>query len=119
MGRCYFCEWGLGNAVWYSHRVRQGQTLIVRMHLQERETKHYLKFNYDAIDSIIAISPYIRDEFVNNCGIPSDNMVMIYNAVNCKKFDLEKYEDTQFNLGITGICPSRKRLDRAIDILRS
>nr|WP_255448433.1 glycosyltransferase family 4 protein [Bacillus sp. ABP14] len=111
-----FCEWGLGNAVWYSHRVRKDQTLIVRMHLQERETKHYLKFNYYAIDSIIAISPYIRDEFVNNCGIPSDNMVMIYNAVNCKKFDLEKYEDTQFNLGITGICPSRKRLDRAIDI---
>ena len=39
-----FCEWGLGNAVWYSKKKRLGQKLVVRMHLQEFTTRHPEKF---------------------------------------------------------------------------
>ncbi len=35
-----WCEWCLGNAVWYSPRVRPGQRLVVRLHRQEITTTH-------------------------------------------------------------------------------
>lgn len=112
-----FCEWGLGNAVWYSNNKKENQKLIVRMHLQERETAYPQKFNDDNIDIYIAISPYIYEEFSRICKIPRNKMKMIYNIVDCEILELDKLADINFNLGIIGIIPMRKRLDRAINIL--
>lgn len=112
-----FCEWGLGNAVWYSNNKRSNQKLIVRMHLQERDTIYPSKFNDKNIDVYVAISPYIYEEFSRVCKIPRNKMKMIYNIVDCEKFDLEKIKNAQFNLGIIGILPMRKRLDKAVNIL--
>ncbi|OXS55453.1 glycosyltransferase involved in cell wall biosynthesis [Bacillus sp. V-88] len=113
-----FCEWGLGNAVWYSNNKKEGQKLIVRMHLQERETEHPNNFNLEKIDRIIAISPYIYEEFSRVCNIPRDKMTMIYNMIDTQNLDLpkENLNEVNYNLGICGVLPSRKRLDKAITI---
>ncbi|MCU7745558.1 group 1 glycosyl transferase [Priestia megaterium] len=113
-----FCEWGLGNAVWYSKHKSIDQKLIVRMHLQERVTEFPSQFHIENIDQIIAISPYIFEEFHRVNHIPRNKMTMIYNMVDTMKFDKPKLnkEEIQFNLGICGILPSRKRLDRALNI---
>jgi glycosyltransferase involved in cell wall biosynthesis len=113
-----FCEWGLGNAVWYSKNKKEGQKLIVRMHLQERETEHPNNFNMEKIDRIIAISPYIYEEFSRVCKIPREKMTMIYNMIDTQKLDLPKgnLNEVKYNLGICGVLPSRKRLDKAITI---
>lgn len=113
-----FCEWGLGNAKWYSNNKKVWQKLIVRMHLQERDTPYYKEFNMENIDRFIAISPYIYEEFAYKMGVPREKMRMIYNFINTDKFKNNlKMSDSKYNLGIVGVCPSRKRLDRAINIL--
>ncbi|WP_052345752.1 glycosyltransferase [Paucisalibacillus sp. EB02] len=113
-----FCEWGLGNAVWYSNNKRKGQKLIVRMHAQERLTDYPSKFNLANIDKIIAISPFIFEEFFRLCKIPREKMTMIFNMVDTTKFDKPKYKDENimFNLGICGILPKSKRIDKVLDI---
>lgn len=114
-----FCEWGLGNAVWYSQNKKEGQKLFVRMHLQEKNTEHPSKFNIDKIDKIIAISPYIYEEFYRVCKIPREKMTMIFNLVDTEKFNKPKKSNTniKYNIGICGILPSRKRMDIAVNIL--
>lgn len=116
-----FCEWGLGNAVWYSQNKRAGQKLIVRMHLQERETEYPSQFNLENIDRIIAISPYIFEEFSRACNMPRNKMTMIYNMINTEELDQPKEDlkKANYNLGVCGVLPSRKRLDKAVDILEA
>lgn len=111
------CEWGLGNAVWYSQHKKPHQKLIVRMHLQERDTKYPFDFDLDNIDKIIAISPYVYEEFYRIFRFPREKMEMIYNVVDTKKLDKPKIIGAEFNLGIIGVCPQRKRLDLAVDML--
>ncbi|TCP30002.1 glycosyltransferase involved in cell wall biosynthesis [Scopulibacillus darangshiensis] len=113
-----FCEWGLGNAVWYSNHKKPGQKLIVRMHAQERKTVYPKQFTMDHIDKVIAVSPYIFEEFHRVCQVPRDKMVMIYNMVDTEEFDHPKLaeHEIEFNLGICGILPSLKRFDRALNI---
>ena len=111
------CEWGLGNAVWYSQHKKPHQQLIVRMHLQERDTIYPHSFNMENIDKIIAISPYVYEEFYRTFNFPREKMTMIYNVVDTEKVDGTKTEDAKYHLGIIGICPQRKRLDLAVDML--
>lgn len=111
------CEWGLGNAVWYSQNKKPHQRLFVRMHLQERDTMYPFSFNLDNIDKIIAISPYVYEEFYRVFRFPREKMTMIYNVVDTGHLNKPKVEDAQYHLGIIGICPQRKRLDLAVDML--
>jgi glycosyltransferase involved in cell wall biosynthesis len=111
-----FCEWGLGNAVWYSQNKKPHQTLIVRMHLQERETAFSTRINIEAIDRIIAISPYIYEEFNRLLPFPRELYTMIYNIMDTRSLRLEKSKECRYNLAIIGILPARKRLDRALNI---
>ncbi|KKC49286.1 hypothetical protein VE23_22965 [Paenibacillus sp. D9] len=116
-----FCEWGLGNAVWYSNHKIKGQKLIVRMHRQEIETVFPVNYQLDNIDHIVAISPYILEEFHRVLKIPRSKFTMIYNMINIKKFRKKKIEnaDIQFNVGICGIIPSLKGFDRALNIFEN
>ncbi|MED4000934.1 glycosyltransferase family 4 protein [Priestia aryabhattai] len=109
------CEWGLGNAVWYSKHKKPHQRLIVRMHRQEIETEYPFQFELDNIDHIIAISPYVYEEFYRVFRFPREKMKMIYNLVDTERLNKPKMENAQFNLGIIGICPKMKRLDLAVD----
>lgn len=112
-----FCEWGLGNAVWYSNNKLKYQKLIVRIHSQERRSKFYEKFNIDNIDTVITITPYMFEEVSNLMNIPRNKIKMIFNYVDFNKFDKNKDEKAIYNLGMIGMCPKSKRLDLAIDIL--
>jgi glycosyltransferase involved in cell wall biosynthesis len=110
------CEWGLGNAVWYSRYKLPKQKLIVRMHRQELDTEYPRQFTMENVEAIIAISPYVYEEFYRVFKIPREKTKMIYNVLDAKKLDKTK-EDAAFNLGIIGISPKMKRLDLALDIL--
>lgn len=111
-----FCEWGLGNAVWYSLRKEDHQKLFVRMHRQELVTDYPNQFNLSSIDRIIAISPYIYEEFYRTFGFKRHQMTMIFNHVNVGRFNRPKIDQPNFNLGMIGINPKLKRLDRALDV---
>ncbi len=112
-----FCEWGLGNAVWYSNNKKPGQRLVVRLHLQEIHTDYPNQYNIDAIDEIICVSPYWMEQFRSKFLFPRSKMNMIYNLIDVNSYNTEKHEDARFNLGFIGMVPQRKRLDLALDVL--
>ncbi|WP_114166895.1 glycosyltransferase [Exiguobacterium sp. TNDT2] len=113
-----FCEWGLGNAVWYSNHKLPHQRLIVRIHRQEKETPFPNEYNLDNIDRIILVSPYMLEEMSRLFHIPRHKMTMIYNAVDGAKLQKPKQTDAlPFHLGMIGINPKLKRPDLALDVL--
>ncbi|MDQ6600384.1 glycosyltransferase [Bacillus salipaludis] len=115
-----FCEWGLGNVVWYQKHKKDHQKLFVRIHRFEMNTKYPQMFDYDKIDKLLAISPYIFEEFFRVAKVPREKMTVIYNAVDTERFNKPKLsEDVKFNLGIIGIVPKLKRLDRAVEIFET
>lgn len=115
-----FCEWGLGNVVWYQKNKKGHQKLFVRLHRFEMNTKYPRLFDYEKIDKLIAISPYIFEEFHRVAKIPREKMTVIFNAVDSERFNKPKVGvEVKYNLGIIGIVPKLKRLDRAVEILEN
>jgi len=111
-----FCEWGLGNAVWYSKYKKSGQRLVTRMHLQEITTRHPEKFTHHNIDAYIMVSPYWLEKFVHDFSLERRKCKMVYNLVDTELLNKPKISEARFNLGMIGDVPQRKRLDRALDI---
>lgn len=112
-----FCEWGLGNAVWFSKRKRPGQKLLVRVHAQELRTEFLSLIDESAVDYFIFVSEHIRDEAVRRNLVPSERSVVIPNAVDVDAFTLAKVPGAPFNVALVGFLPIAKRMDLALDIL--
>ncbi|WP_241433373.1 glycosyltransferase family 1 protein [Listeria grandensis] len=111
-----FCEWGLGNGVWYSKHKREGQKLIIRLHFQEKDLSFPRNFEVENIDKFIVITPYMLEEFQQQFQFPRHKMIYIDNLIDAQKLNKPKQKDAKFHLGICGVLPARKRLDIAIDI---
>lgn len=112
-----WCEWGLGNAVWYSQHVASTQTLVVRIHLQEIDLPYLRNVRTDAVDTFIFVGDLIRRAAVASHGVPEDRAVVVPNFVRTDELALTKTEDAAFTLGFVGSVPQRKRLDLAIDLV--
>lgn len=112
------CEWALGNAVYYSQKKLPHQKIVIRLHLQERNTDYPNHINYDNIAAIIFVGQHILDECVQKFNIPRQITHLIPNIIDVKKFDKTKFGDSDFTIGIVGIVPLRKRLDLAYETLK-
>lgn len=112
-----FCEWGLGNAVWYSHNANRNQRLIVRVHSQELRRDYLPKINHSNVESYIFVGELVRRAAVESHGVPSAKTQVIPNAVDIAKLALPKTIDAEFNIGLVGIVPRAKRLDLALDVI--
>ena len=109
-----FCEWGLGNAVWYSQNLRAGQRCVVRMHRQEIDTVYPEQFAYPQIHKIIAITPYMQQAFLNKFHMDPEKITTIWNIMQTDVMSTEKAEGYIYRLGMVGIIPLLKRVDLAI-----
>lgn len=112
-----FCEWALGNLTWYSNNVSDGQRLISRLHLQELQTEHMNRVEWSKVDKLLFVSETYRIEGIERFGIPPDRTLLVPNLIDCDWFDGERDDEARFNLGIVGVVPQRKRLDRALNVL--
>ncbi|MFP6639401.1 MAG: hypothetical protein VCC04_04085, partial [Myxococcota bacterium] len=112
-----FCEWALGNAVWYSHHKRPDQVLIVRLHLQEMGLPYLDEIAWDAVDHLVFICPENQIQFTEHRPDLESKTELIYNPIPCQALDQPKLPGAEFNLGFIGIVPMRKRADLAIEIL--
>ncbi|SPJ31509.1 glycosyltransferase [Falsiruegeria mediterranea] len=112
-----FCEWALGNLVWYSHRVQPGQKLIARLHAQEIFTDYPRAVKWDAVDTVIFVSENYRRMGIEQFGIPEEKCVVIPNSVDMNWFSPVGQPVRGKRLGIMGIVPWLKRPDRAVRIL--
>lgn len=111
-----FCEWGLGNIVWYSKYKKQGQKLVTRIHAQELKTRHLDQCNHDNIDNYIFVSPYYFELMIAEFKLERKKCKMIYNMVDTELLNKPKMANSRFHLGMIGDVPQSKRLDRALDI---
>jgi len=116
-----FCEWCLGNIKWYSHHKKTSQRLVARLHLQEIRTDYLAQANWDAIDHIGFVSDATRrDALAVFKDFPFHKTSVIPNYLDKGKFTPKKKTgDARYTLGIIGITPQRKRLDRALDVLEA
>lgn len=112
-----FCEWGLGNAVWYSKHKLPHQKLIVRVHSQELRRAYLNTIKHSAVDQYVFVGELIRQAAITSHGVPAEKTSVIFNGVNVDSLDLPKQTGSEFNIGMVGIVAQPKRLDRAIDLL--
>lgn len=111
-----FCEWGLGNTVWYSRHKKAGQKLVTRVHAQELKTRHLDQCLHDNIDHYVFVSPYYFELMIAEFSLQREKCKMIFNMVDTELLDKPKLPGAEFHLGMIGDVPQSKRLDRALDI---
>ncbi|MDK1329048.1 glycosyltransferase [Arthrobacter sp. zg-Y1143] len=112
-----FCEWTLGNAAWYAAHILPHQRLVTRFHSQELFTPYLERLKTSAVDRIIFVGRHIAELAVRDHGIPADKALVIPNVVHRQDPALPKAPDARFRLGMVGIVPAQKHLDRALDLL--
>ena len=114
-----FCEWMLGNAMWYGKHKREGQKLVGRLHAQELRSALFDKVPFKAFDTVIFVGPHmLRNAQKRNAGL-NKNGVVIYNGVDIEAIQAVPRKPTNGKvLGLVGMVPQSKRLDRALDILK-
>ncbi|WP_156466353.1 glycosyltransferase [Janibacter sp. Soil728] len=111
------CEWGLGNAVWYSQHVMPGQRLVVRVHSQELRRPYLSTIKHSRVDAYVFVGELIRDAAVASHGVPEGKAHVVPNAVDLEGLDAPKLPGVETTLGLVGIVARSKRLDRALDVL--
>lgn len=114
-----FCEWMLGNAIWYAKNKRKGQKLVGRLHAQELRSALFDKVPFEQFETVIFVGPHmLRQAKVRN-PVFKKNGVVIYNGVDVEALQSVPRKPTNGKvLGFVGIVPQSKRLDLALDILR-
>jgi glycosyltransferase involved in cell wall biosynthesis len=116
-----FCEWCLGNTVWYSKRKRSDQKLLVRLHRQEffrPPRANYLdNVAWEAVDAAITIAPHFRDELRAAGLMAPEKVHYIPNLFDTGRFDRPKPASARFEIGVVKYAPMRKRPDLALEIL--
>lgn len=112
-----FCEWALGNAVWFSQHKRAGQLLIVRMHAQEfqADLPFLAQMDFDSIDAFVVICQEAVDYMAKH--YPRAKVKLIYNPIDIiSRFSCAKKSASDHHLGFLGMVPFRKRPDLALEI---
>ncbi|GAB3752313.1 hypothetical protein GCM10027591_00170 [Zhihengliuella somnathii] len=112
-----WCEWALGNTAWYARHVEPHQRLLVRFHSQELFTPYLRDVDLTRVDRWIFVGEHLRDAACLTYGLDRTSTTVIPNAVDPMLFDLPKSPEARFTLGLVGIVPSQKHVDRALDLL--
>lgn len=114
-----FCEWMLGNAIWYAKNTPDTKKLVGRLHAQELRSPLYEKLPFERFNSVIFVGPHMLRKAVERTPVLASNGLVIYNGVDLKKFSSDELCLTrQKVLGLVGMVPKSKRLDRALDLLK-
>jgi glycosyltransferase involved in cell wall biosynthesis len=113
-----FCEWLLGNAVWYAENKRADQKLIVRMHRFELTTDYYRKIDDSKVDRYITVSVYFFEKLIEYLRCAREKVRLIPNMLEIDKYEQSYDRDKVYNLAIIGILPARKGYLKALRILK-
>lgn len=113
-----WCEWLLGNAVWYSKNKRKGQKLVIRMHRFELGLYFGDQIDIGNVDSIISVCVLFFEKLLERFPSYSRSKIrLIPLGYDLKKYKFTTHDSKRFNLAIIGILPSRKGLHAALELL--
>ena len=115
------CEWGLANAVWYARNKQPHQRLVVRVHAQEvrpRAQKFGHALEHEKVDCFVFVTDWVRRQAIQMFGWPEEKTMVIPNFLLEDEYTFQnKTFSGAIHLGMVGIIPGTKRLDRAVDLL--
>lgn len=113
-----WCEWCLGNAVWYSARVRPDQRLLIRFHRQELDTTHPELVTWSNVAHLVFIAPHVQREACARIGTGRlRDSRLIYNVIDAGRFARPKPREAGRRLGMLSYCPKLKNPRLAVEIL--
>ncbi|WP_218310919.1 glycosyltransferase [Alteromonas antoniana] len=114
-----WCEWLLGNAVWYSDRKLPGQKLIIRMHRFELGRSFGENINIENVDAVVCVSLLFFERLLERFpSIPRTKVKLIHNFVETEGYQQTESDERFFNLALIGSVPARKGLYRALQLLQ-
>lgn len=111
-----FCEWSLGNVEWYAAN-RRHQRLTSRFHSQELFTPHLKRLDVNLVDQTIFVGEFVRQVAVRRFGYDASRTVVVPNAIGVPLQSHDSDERRRHTLGLVGMVPRQKHLDRAVEIL--
>lgn len=109
-----FCEWCLGNALWYSKNKLPHQKVVIRLHRWEMKRDYWKKINWNNVDTLICISPYYVRLMKEKLPI-GVNIVYIPNYIDPSLFNVKKNSDAKYHFGMLGYTPKLKNPIKAIE----
>lgn len=110
-------EWCGPNAALASRVVRDDQRLVVRLHRFELEQPDWREVAIERVDAVVTVSEHYRRRTQEVTGWPAERVVVVPNAVDVDHHDRPKLPSARWTIGLLGADRSRKRLDRALDVL--
>ncbi|EJN02278.1 glycosyltransferase [Phyllobacterium sp. YR531] len=114
-----WCEWLLGNAVWYSENKRPDQKLVIRMHRMELTRDFGSMLQIENVNAIISVSVLFFERLLERFpSIPRSKARLIPNYSNLGPEDENPTEERLFKLAMIGIVPARKGFKNALEILK-
>ena len=113
----FWCEWLLGNAVFYSNHKNNSQRLIIRAHRFELEREFGHQVDLSKVEIVFAVSYYYFEKFSEQFVIPRNKMRLLPNYVEDSIYSTKKSPDARFHIGLVGVLPKRKGLLKALELL--
>lgn len=112
-----FCEWMLGNAIWYSERKLPHQRLYIRVHRFELNKPYGLDIVIENVERFIVIAPALMDELQLSFNVPRTKIVYRPNYLAIDQYVSGDDPGRVHRLAMVGIVPKLKGLDRALKVL--
>jgi glycosyltransferase involved in cell wall biosynthesis len=111
------CEWGLGNAVWYSQHLGRHQAMVTRVHMQELRRPFLSRIAQGPGRRFVFVNEVVRRAAITGHGIRDESSVVIPNFVDVEALNRTKSPGASKRIGFVGAVPRMKRLDVALDVL--
>ncbi len=114
-----FCEWMLGNAVWYSKRKLARQSLVIRLHRFEITRNFGFQVQKENVDVVIGIAPAMIDQIQMRFGFPREKLRYMPNYLAAEKYRRGATDMRVHTLAMVGVLPKLKGLYRALELLHA
>ena len=114
-----WCEWMLGNAVWYSNRITDKKKLFIRMHRFELTTKWFTQIDFRKVNRVFAVSVYFFEKLIEYTHIPRSMAYLLPNYLDSENYQKAATDKNKlFNIGVIGILPARKGYLDTLKVLK-
>lgn len=112
-----WCEWLLGNAVWYARNKRADQRLIVRMHRFEMLRNFGNAIDSSSVDAFVTVSLFTLENFVRTFGFDRSKCRVIPNYIDASTYRRGTDQERNFKVALVGSVPRLKGLHRAVELM--
>ena len=115
-----WCEWMLGNSLWYSKNKKSNQKLVIRMHRQELGTHYAEKIDFNKVDIVFTVSTLFFERLIERFpNIPRRKVRILSNYVDVDAYKKNWHEERLFTLAMIGILPAKKNFHLSLEVLNA